>query len=336
MRSVIRSLAVVGAIASFVPFSTSSVSAADPSASPSVSVEPSESPRPDAVINLAPLTEMIEFRTWAISVTGGSPSVDTLQVQGFGSGFEVTVDGESATVELALALPAELVLRASCSDAGGEIGHVEPPRRFVFDVAPGGFYDCDYDTQCAGPSSPPYAGVAVSVSATDFDVSRRWPISVAGGRTLGSDELCGTSPISALTLVRDPDIPDALFGAFSVEVFEQSASVDITAPRPRGGSALVAAECGEQDEDGRLHDVLVPPRRLVFDVVPMGLYDCFVQGRRGTVPPTDTHAASALAASSAGMTGLVFGLLVAVFSGAFLMGRRRAPDRPQVLRRCNR
>ena len=59
---------------------------------------------------------------------------------------------------------------------------------------------------------------------------------------------------------------------------------------------MVAADCEDQDSDGRLRDVLVPPTRLVFDVVPMGYHVCYVQGRPGTVPgtlpptlpPTDT------------------------------------------------
>lgn len=322
MRPIVRSLAAVVVVALFVPAATSPAFAQNASATPSV--EPSGSPRPDARVALAPSTEMIPFRTWTIAATGGTPSVDVLEVDDSGSAFDVTVSGESATVELTLTLPAEHVMRASCFDFDNqvEIGHVEPPRQFVFDVVPGGLYDCEYDTECAGPSSPPYAGVAVSAPTPDFAVSEPWPISVAGGRALGSDGLCGTSPISSLRLVQDPDIPGALLGAFSVEVFGESAAVEITAPRPKGGSALVVAECGEQNDEGRLHDVLVLPRRLVFDVVPLGFYDCFVQGRQGTVPPTDTQAGGAPADSSTGLTGVILVVLIGVLSGSLFLATR--------------
>lgn len=310
-------------VAMLLPAATAPTAfAQDESASASPSAEPLGSPLPDAHITLEPFTETIPFRTWAIAVTGGSASVDVLEVEDFGSGFDVTVFGQSATVELTLTLPPDLVLVAECFDFDNQvtIGAVEPPQRLVVDVVQGGSYTCSYGSECAGPSGPPHAAVALFASTDGFDVSRPWAISVTGGGAVSLG--CSPRRISSLTLVPDPEILDTLFGAFAVEPFGESATVVITAPRPKGGGA-VAAQCEDQDSEGRLRDVLVPPRRLVFDVVPLGFHTCYVQGHpgTGTVPPTDTVAERRPGPPS-GEWPMVFALLAGVVASSLLLGLR--------------
>jgi hypothetical protein len=296
-------------------------------ARPSPSVEPSGSPLPDAHITLEPFTETIPFRTWAIAVTGGSASVEVLEVVDGGSGFEVIVFGQSATVELTLTLPPELVLVAECFDFDNQvtIGGVEPPQRLVLEVVQGGSYTCSYGSECAGPSGPPQASVGLSVSTVGFDAAGPWAISVTGGRAVSLG--CSPRRISSLTLVPDPEITDTLFGAFNVEPVGESATVEITAPRPKGAGALVAADCEDQDSEGLLRDVLVPPRRLVFDVVPLGFHICYVQGHpgTGTVPPTDTVAERRPGPPS-GLWPMVFAVLAGVIAGSLLLGVRARRD----------
>jgi hypothetical protein len=329
MRPIVRSLAAAFAVAMFLPNSPSTALAASPSPSPSESVEPSVSPQPVAHIALEPSTEVIPFRTWAIRVTGGTASVDVIEVDDSGSAFDVTVVGESATVEMSLTLPAELVLSASCFDYENqvEIGHVEPPQTFAFEVVPDGLYDCRYQTECAAPSTSD-VGVAVWAWGAKFDVSRAWPISVDGGRALGSVGLCGSRPISSLRFVPDPDAPDGLFGQFSVDVFRDSASIEITAPASSGGRELVSAECEDQDDEGRLEDVLVPPRQLVFEVVANDFFTCYVRGAAGTVPPTDTRDA-ATGRSARGVTATVAFLVFAFLSAASFLTRRAVDQKMQ-------
>ena len=335
MRLIGRSVALVLALVllpaatAFAQDGSASASAStSPSASvaPSQSLEPSGSPLPDADITLEPSSESIPFRTWAIAVTGGSASVELLEVEDFGSSFPVTVDGQSATVTMTLTLPPDLVLAVECFDFGDqEIGSVEPPNRLVLEVVQGGSYTCRYDTVCAGPPMPPLASVALYVSTDGFDVSRRWAVSVTDGRAVSFG--CSPSRISTLTLEPDFKLPDTLFGAFRVEPFGESATVEIAAPPPRGGAALVAADCEDQDSEGLLRSVLVPPGRLVFDVVPNGFHVCYVQGRPGAVPPTDTAPGGRSDAPS-GTVPIVTVLLAGVFAASLLVGvRARRPAR---------
>jgi hypothetical protein len=249
--------------------------------------------------------------------------VDVLEVDDSDSGFSVGVLGQSATVTMTLTLSSGLLV-AECFDEGNEvpIGAVEPPNRLVLEVVQEGFYTCRYGSGCAGPSEP-MASVSLYASTEDFDVSRQWTISVTGGRAVSTG--CSPRTISTFSLRPDPKIPGLLFGAFLVEPFGVSATVDITAPRPRGGGAIVAAQCEDQDSDGRLRDVLVPPNRLVFDVLVEGLHTCYVEGRAGTapptVPPTDTPAVAPFGPSSR-MVPTVLTVLFGVLVGCLLISLR--------------
>ena len=263
-------------------------------------IEPSGSALPEARIGLEPDTETIPFRTWAIAVTGGRASVDVLEVADMGSDVAVTVLGETATVDDDPGPPARPRVdrrvfrlrqpgdgrRASRHQTGSSSrSSKEAPTSAAMTAS------APVPRRRPTPTSRYMLRAPASTSATLGDFGHR-------GRAVSFG--CSPRLISALTLEPDPEFLDWLFGAFGIEPFGESATVEITAPRPKGGGALVAAGCEDQDSDGRLRDVLVPPTRLVFDVVPMGYHVCYVQGRPGTVPgtlpptlPADGHAARA-------------------------------------------
>ena len=150
-------------------------------------------------------------------------------------------------------------------------------------------------------------------------MSKPWAISVTGGRALGFVGRCGTRPISSLRLGSDPELPDPLFGAFRVELAGDSATVEITAPRAKSGDGLAAAECEDQDSDGLLRDVLVRPRQLVFEVVPLGYRTCYVEGQLGA-PTTDTLPARQPRRPAT--SPLVFALLACIAVASTLVGLR--------------
>jgi hypothetical protein len=260
-------------------------------------------------------------------VSGGTAGIDTLEVDDFGSSFPVTVSGQTAAVTMTLTLSPQLVLNAECVDSGNEgtVGTVEASDRLILEVVPGGTYTCTYDAACAGPSGPPVAGVFLYVSREDFNVPGPWAISVTDGRALGQVGLCGTRQISSLRLVVDPELPEWLVAGFSVEPLGESATVEITAPRSNSGGALPGAACEDQDGEGGLQEVLVPPRQLVFDVRPMSFHVCYVEGRQGgvpgTVPPTDTPANDPQRSGS-GAVPIVIVLLASFVATSLLVGAR--------------
>jgi len=103
------------------------------------------------------------------------------------------------------------------------------------------------------------------------------------------------------------------------------ARVEITAPagaRPSFGKA----QCEDQVKD-RFLDVLVPPRRLVFDVARFGYYVCYVEGHvastAGTAPPTDTLRDVAHEESSGSGMFLAALAALAAFGASLLVGMRR-------------
>jgi hypothetical protein len=299
MRVVVASLGLILGMAILLPAATNPAAVAQgASPAPSLSVEPSASATPTAspTPSAAPSTEarvdlMVAedtepLRNWTIAVTGGSPSVSTVLVPypPDAASVVVTVFGPSAMVEMTAALPAgSPSIGGDCADeAGGEgfINPTVPPRRLVLEVLPGHHYVCIY-------TSDAKSDVGLEVSARGIDISRPWQVSVTGGRAVA---FATGRRISAFTLRQDPDFADGLVGGFKVEVLAESTSVEITAPLSPGG-ALVSAVCERQEvPDLPLFSVLVPPRRLVLDVIPLRTYQCFVGTRAGTVPATDTHA----------------------------------------------
>ena len=175
------------------------------------------------------------------------------------------------------------------------------------------------------PGRSPEAGVFLSVPAHGVDIPRPWPISVTGGRAVAY--AVGRPPISALRLLPDPDLgPDYLMGAFAVEVFGESAIVEMTAPLSPGGS-LVSAECEDQNNE-RFFDALVPPQRIVFEVVPLNFYSCDVLARAGsvapTVPPTDTLASAPTDPSSGGWP-MILVVMASVVAASLLIVARTWP-----------
>ena len=320
MRLIVASVVVILGVAMLLP--TGAPPAFAQEASPSPSVEPSGS-RPDAGITLEPYTEAESFRTWAIVVSGGSASVDVLDVHDFGSGFSVAVLGQSATVTMTLTIPPDMVLGADCVDDDSQvpIGAVVSPNRLVLEVVQGGSYTCRYGSECAQPLPP--TAVLLTVPRELFGASQPWALSVAGGRAFSF--ACTPRPIAALSLVPYPDVAELLVGSFLVEIFGESATVEITAPRPRGGRALVAARCEEQYHL-RVLDVFVPPRRLAFDVVPDNSYICDVRGLSGTVPPTDA-AADRLPSPSSGAWPMALAVLAGIIGMGLLMVVKRPARR---------
>jgi len=292
---------------------------------PSPTDAPSDRAPDDAVVSLAPFTDTIPFRTWAIEVAGGNASVDSLEVDDFGSAFHVTVEGQSARVVMTLTLPSDLELAAECfqldSDVPVEILH--PPRELILDVVQGGSYTCSYGTECVAPPAAGNAGVALYVATNAVELSRPWALSITGGRPLSAG--CNQHPISSLALERDQEVPDWWFAAFDVDVMTPPARVEITAPagaRPSFGKA----QCEDQVKD-RFLDVLVPPRRLVFDVARFGYYVCYVEGHvastAGTAPPTDTLRDVAHEESSGSGMFLAALAALAAFGASLLVGMRR-------------
>jgi hypothetical protein len=150
---------------------------------PSASAPPSGSPLPDARVELSVSSELDPVRNWAIAVTDGTASVDNVTVPDNASIlFAVTVFGATATVEMTATLPAggRLTL-GTCFDQREQVGHdaLADSRRLVLEVVPGGFYDCVYASNVAGPPEP-------TVPATDALADVRtgfspggWPIALA-------------------------------------------------------------------------------------------------------------------------------------------------------------
>ena len=201
-----------------------------------------------------------------------------------------------------------------------------PPGQIVLEVVQGGDYLCGYGSGISvPPGRSPAAGVFLSVPGHEFDISRPWPISVTGGRAVAY--AVGRPPISALRLLPDPDLgPDYLIGAFGVEVSGESAIVEMTAPLSPGG-ALVSATCEDQNNE-RLFNALVPPQRIVFEVVPLNLYSCDARARAGTVaptvPPTETLASAPTDPSSGGWP-MILVVMASVVAASLLIVARTWP-----------
>lgn len=144
MRLVVGSVALVLSVAVLLPAAgVPAALAQDESASPPASVVPSASVEPSASATLDVVVELLvepgdPALEWAITVTGGSPSVDILELReieiGSHGAFTIAMDGPSATVEMTPALPPrwELII-VGCRD------DLDPPTEIEPIVEPGGF-----------------------------------------------------------------------------------------------------------------------------------------------------------------------------------------------------
>ena len=165
MRLVVGSFALVLGVAMLLPAaSVPAALAQDASASPSASVEPSGSATADVSVELVvePGDPALE---WAITVTGGSPSVDVLELREIEIGshgvFTIAMDGPSATVEMTPALPPgwELIMVGCLNDLDPptEIDPLVEPGGFVLEVVTGRSYSCfptSFPLETPDPANP--------------------------------------------------------------------------------------------------------------------------------------------------------------------------------------
>ena len=151
------------------------------------------------------------------------------------------------------------------------------------------------------------------------DPAQEWTIAVTGG----------SSSVQILTL--EEVVPLTFYGAFTVAVSGPSAIVEMTAALPSGWG-VVQGGCLElhKDPPGEL-DALVPPRRLVIEVVQGGDYECFAYSDSlgalpdptsviadPTVPPTDSLAGPDNGSKSDDWT-LVLAAMAALIAASLLM-----------------
>lgn len=156
MRLVVGSVALVLSVAVLLPAAgVPAALAQDESASPPASVVPIASVEPSASATLDVVVELLvepgdPALEWAITVTGGSPSVDILELReieiGSHGAFTIAMDGPSATVEMTPALPPrwELII-VGCLDDLDPPTEIEPivePGGFVLQVVTGRDYIC--------------------------------------------------------------------------------------------------------------------------------------------------------------------------------------------------
>jgi hypothetical protein len=171
--------------------------------------------------------------------------------------------------------------------------------------------------------SPLHDAVVELLVGMEGDPAHEWAIAVARG----------SPSVSVLTL-EDVGV-SGFYGAFTVAVLGQSANVEMTAALPSGWS-LIQGACLElhKQPPGKL-DALVPPRRLVIEVVQGGRYNCFAisdppgGGAGQKMRPTDA-VVDAPSGSSSGGWRIVLAVMAAVIAGTlliFVRGPRASVDR---------
>lgn len=136
---------------------------------------------------------------------------------------------------------------------------------------------------------------------------RQWSFAVTGG--VPHDDV----------LVADPSF-DLLL---TLTMPGTSAIVEMTATLP-AGSRLIQGSCFDIGDEMPF-DVLVPPRRLVLEVVRGSAYECSyqsdVQGVRGpTAPPTDSSGGTETDSSDGWL--VVIAIMAALISASLLMAVR--------------
>ena len=199
MRLVVSMVALVFGTAMLLPAATARPAFAqvEPSASvapsasvpPSASVEPSEPPLPDAEVELDGGT-FEPVANWAIAVTGGTPSVDFVEVDDIGGAFfTVNVFGQSATLEMTATLPtgSQLTLgECRVNSLGPDIDVLVAPDRLVIEVVQGTNYSCLYVSDAPVAPVPPKEGPAPTAPPTDSlpvgqtgSSSGDWPLMLA-------------------------------------------------------------------------------------------------------------------------------------------------------------
>lgn len=170
MRLVLATLSMLLGAAMLLPAGTALPVFAQ--VAPSASVEPSGSPLPDAVVELSKHTELDPAGDWAITVTGGNPSVDAVTIpdsQCCGD-FTVTVFGESATVEMTAILAAGSRLTSGTCRRDGDYPDEEAlvaPDRLVLEVVAGGAYECSYGSEA--PDTDQSSAEIVAQTIIDAD-----------------------------------------------------------------------------------------------------------------------------------------------------------------------
>jgi hypothetical protein len=151
---------------------------------------------------------------------------------------------------------------------------------------------------------------------TELEPARNWAIAVTGG-----------SPSVDVVTVRDPTDE---YASFTVAVFGQSATVEMTLVLP-AGSQLAGATCEDFDEQVN-HDTLVPPRQIILEVVQGGHYLCVygsdapgepepTEPPAPTAPPTDSLGGAQAGSSSDGWP-LVLTVMAAAIAASLLIAVR--------------
>jgi hypothetical protein len=178
----------------------------------------------------------------------------------------------------------------------------------------------------ASGSSLPDALVGLLVDM-EGDPAHEWAIVATGG-----------SPSVDLLTLEDVGV-SGFYGAFTVAVFGQSAIVEMTAALPSGWG-LIQGACLElhKQPPGEL-DALLPPRRLVIEVVQGGHYDCFAisdtlggvadRTARPKIRPTDSLAGAPTGSSSGGWLMVLAGMAAVIAATLLLVirGPRASVDR---------
>lgn len=175
--------------------------------------------------------------------------------------------------------------------------------------------------------SPLHDAVVELLVGMEGDPAHEWAIAVAGG----------SPSVSVLTL-EDVGV-SGFYSGFTVDVLGQSAIVEMTAALPSGWG-LIQGACLElhKQPPGEL-DALLPPRRLVIEVVQGGRYDCFAMSdhlggvadptARPKIRPTDALAGARSGSSSDGWP-MVLAVMAAVIAATvliFVRGPRASVDR---------
>jgi len=194
---------------------------------------------------------------------------------------------------IALGLSAAMLLPAATAPAASA-----PPRG----VVPSGSDE---------PSGPPLTDAVVDlVVQSEADPVRNWAIAVTGGRP----------SVDVVT------VPDPIDGSahFTVAVFGQSATVEMTVTLP-AGSELIRGSCFDFNEQVE-HDALVAPRRLVLEVVRGGRYECLYGSGLAGAPKPTAPSTEMLAEPSpsppSGATPGVLGVIAAVCAATLLISVR--------------
>ena len=214
--------------------------------------------------------------------------------------------GGAMLLPAATALPAFAQVAPSASASVAPSASVEPSASPVPTAPPSD------PCMMVDPDLPECHDAEVFLNIVPGEPVREWAFAVTGG-----------VPFEDVAVI-DPSLGVYLL---TLTMPGESAILEMTTTLP-AGAQLIRGSCFDASDEVPF-DVLVPPRRLVLEVVRGTLYECsyrsdFEGAPAPTAPPTDSVPAGQRGSSSGGWP-LVFALMATIMAASLLIAARARP-----------